>query len=36
MKMMHDYLITPDNQIYDPKTHDLKGVWNSKTISNTG
>ena len=26
-----DYLITPDNQIYDPKTHDLKGVWNSKT-----
>ena len=25
-----DYLITPDNQLYDPKTHDLKGIWNPK------
>lgn len=26
-----DYLLTADNKLYDPKTHDLKGVWNSKT-----
>ena len=26
-----DYLLTADNKLYDPKTHDLKGVWNPKT-----
>lgn len=26
-----DYLLTSDNKLYNPKTHDLMGVWNEKT-----
>jgi hypothetical protein len=26
-----DYLLTSDNQLYSPFTHDYKGVWNAKT-----
>ena len=28
-----DYLLTSDNQLYTPFTHDLKGNWNAKTKS---